>query len=246
MSTTRGGKCVAHRYAPSQRFTPPMQTSRTNDRRDSPRFELVGSVWADIELPETAPVLNASDTGLLIESTVCPALNSRYAVTLRADDASRTVTTIVRHVRPTDWGGTFLVGLELVGASSGEAAVSHDVDDGFDRAFEAALQVDRRRAARRACEEAVYVDLNWPRPVRIVDISASGILLASRQWSSVGARGLLRFAFRKHHFVVAVELRRQTPYQDTSGFLLGARLLGLLDHQHGIIETLTASESPED
>ena len=239
--------CVAHRYAPNEpdELTTPMpQPTPGTDRRDSPRFDLMRPLWADIELPETAPVLNTSDTGLLIEASVCPALNSRYTVSLRSDDVSRTVTTIVRHVRPTEWEGTFLVGLELADASTPETAASHDVDDRFDRRFEAALQVDRRRAPRRACEEAVCVDLNWPRPVRMVDISASGILLASRQGSAVGARGLLRLAFGKHRFVVAVELRRQTPYQDSSGFLLGARLLGLIDHQRGIFETLIASETP--
>lgn len=213
---------------------------RKTDRRNSPRFELTVPVWADIELPETARVLNTSDTGLLIESPIRPALHAHHGITPRTKTMPRTVATIVRHVRPAEPEGTFLVGLEIVGARSvGDSGVN-----GADRrghgAHGTALRVDVQRGPRRACETLVLVDLNLPRPVRIVDISATGILLASRQGSAVGACGLLRFAVGTNRFAVAVEIRRQTQYLDSSGFLLGARLLGPVEDQRRIIDTLVA------
>lgn len=217
-------------------------TTPTLDRRDTPRFDLVSPLWAELELPEIAAVLNISMSGLLVESAACPALNARHVTTIRADGHTSTVTTIVRHVRTSPGGRFFLVGLEIPDTSA-----EHLVRDartgttsGRGPQPEAPAHEDRRRGVRLACGRDVWADLCWPRPVRLIDISASGVLLASRHRGSVGARGLLRLTVGTHTFSAAVELCRQTAYYDQSGFHLGLRFLGLLEHRRDLLDSLAS------
>ncbi len=210
------------------------------DRRQAQRFEIVSPLWADIELPETAIVRNVSQTGALVESTTCPALNSRHAVTFRTDDRSAAATTIVRHVRPSARGRTFLVGLEAIETPIADVvARARETRSAADhRPVLGMPEADRRRMSRVACDETVYADISWPRPVRMADISSGGALLLSRQRGSVGARGLLRLTIGHHRFAAAVQVCRQTAFTDRSGFYLGVRFLGLIDHHRDLIDTL--------
>ncbi|MFN7984772.1 MAG: PilZ domain-containing protein [Vicinamibacterales bacterium] len=217
-------------------------TSQPLDRRQSPRFDIVNPLWADIELPETAPVRNASDTGALIETSVCPALNSRHLVTFRSDERSAEVVTVVRHVRPSPRGRTFLVGLEAEEATFAQVFEGRFYAGPANESLPAIdpPPADRRRSARVPCGTSVFADICWPRPVRVADVSAGGALLLSRQRGSIGARGLVRLTVGAHRFAAAVEVRRQAAFYDQSGFYLGVRFLGMIDHQRGLVDTLMA------
>jgi len=221
-------------------MTPP-----PTDRRLTPRFDIVNPLWADIELPETAPVRNVSQTGALVEATVCPALNSQHSIAFRTDDHLTVATTVVRHVRPSPRGRTFLVGLEAVETTIAEVVERRMATQSPSEEAPApgAPPADRRRSFRVACDHSVSADISWPRPVRMSDISAGGALLMSRQRGSIGARGLLRLTVGPHHFAAAIEVRRQTAFYDRSGFFLGVKFLGLIDHHRDLIDTLMVGSS---
>lgn len=220
-------------------------TSPPLDRRQAPRFEIVSPLWADIELPETALVRNASEGGALLEASVCPALNSTHVVTFRADDRSAETTTVVRHVSPSSRGRSFLVGVETIEKAmpsvlEGRASSTSTFEPG---AVLGAPPADRRRSPRVSCDASVSADISWPRPVRVADISATGALLLSRQRGSIGARGLVRLTVGTHRFAAAVEVRRQSAFYDQSGFYLGVRFLGLIDHHRDLMDTLMTTNA---
>lgn len=83
------------------------------DRRAHERFDVIGPLWGALELPEVAAIVNASQTGLLIEARVCPQLHSVQDTDVQVDASIRTLQSSIRHVRPID-SGRFLIGLEFV------------------------------------------------------------------------------------------------------------------------------------
>jgi hypothetical protein len=58
--------------------------------------------------------------------------------------------------------------------------------------------------------------------VRVVDISASGVLLASDERLSVGTQGRLQLSLGGNQFEGQVEIRREQPGSGGEGYLLGA------------------------
>ena len=105
-------------------------------------------------------------------------------------------------------------------------------------------RTDRREHRRFDILGTLWADLELadsalgPQSVRIIDISAGGTLLASALPYVVGERGTLRFGVGSHRFVVDVEVRRQSPYYDESGYTVGAGFLRLAAHQRNIVESL--------
>jgi len=91
-----------------------MKTPST-DRRTYERYDVVGSLWGVLELPEIATVLNVSSTGILIEAGICPPLNSVHAVRMLVDGDAVRVDTVVRHCRPGPLGA-MRIGLEFLTA----------------------------------------------------------------------------------------------------------------------------------
>ncbi len=91
-----------------------MKTPST-DRRIFERFDVVGALWGVLELPETATVLNVSSAGMLIESNLCPPLNSVHTVRILVDGDPVLVDTVVRHCEPSS-DGTMRMGVEFLTA----------------------------------------------------------------------------------------------------------------------------------
>ncbi len=89
-----------------------MKTLST-DRRAFERFDILGSLWGQLELPEVATVLDVSSTGLLVEAPLCPVLNSVHAVRMLVDGDTVSVDTVVRHCQPAA-GGRYRIGLEFL------------------------------------------------------------------------------------------------------------------------------------
>lgn len=85
----------------------------TTDRRAYERFDVLGSLWGVLELPETASIVNASGSGLLIEATVCPVLESVHSTDIQIGGEALRVESVVRHLTPGD-AGKFLIGLEFI------------------------------------------------------------------------------------------------------------------------------------
>lgn len=87
----------------------------SSDRRAYERFDVVGTLWGVLELPEPARIVNVSRSGALIDAPVEPILNSVRSLRLRVPDGDVSVEAAVRHVRPAE-PGRFLVGVEFVAA----------------------------------------------------------------------------------------------------------------------------------
>lgn len=88
-------------------------TTPKTDRRMDERFDVLGSLWGVLEIPETAAVVNSSETGMLVETEACPVLDSVQLAHVAVDGVPTTVQSSVRHVRPIA-RGKYLVGLEYV------------------------------------------------------------------------------------------------------------------------------------
>jgi len=89
-----------------------MKTPST-DRRTFERFDVLGSLWGQLELPEVATVLDVSSAGLLLEAALCPVLNSVHAVRMLVDGDAVSVNAVVRHCRPAA-EGRYRIGLEFL------------------------------------------------------------------------------------------------------------------------------------
>lgn len=105
------GRSLAVRLSYRQ-FTA-MKTTPSSDRRASERFDVVGSLWGQLELPEVATVVNVSSAGLLVEAGSCPVLNSVHAVRMLVDGDAVSVDAVVRHCHLAA-EGRYRIGLEFV------------------------------------------------------------------------------------------------------------------------------------
>lgn len=88
-----------------------MKTPST-DRRTYERYDVVGALWGVLELPEIARVVNVSTTGVLIEASLNPVLESIHAVRMSLAGDLVQIDAVVRHCRPSA-PGKHLIGLEF-------------------------------------------------------------------------------------------------------------------------------------
>ena len=76
--------------------------------------------------------------------------------------------------------------------------------------------------------------------VRLLDISATGVLVQSSQAAKEGSRGRLRLDLAGHPFAAEIEVRRIAPGVGGQGYKIGARFVDLTDEQRHIIEGFTS------
>ena len=88
------------------------------DRRANVRFDVVGSLWGQLEFTERAPIANISATGALVTSPLPAAVDSTQPVILWVDGEQVLVDTRVRRVRAIEgsWAQQFELGVEFVAA----------------------------------------------------------------------------------------------------------------------------------
>ncbi|MGC4081809.1 MAG: PilZ domain-containing protein [Vicinamibacterales bacterium] len=97
-------------------------------------------------------------------------------------------------------------------------------------------QHERRRAVRYTVEGSAPVGLMASNSVRVIDISGSGVLLASMRPATVGARGRLTINLAGNPLAAEIEIRRVVTAPDRSGFRLGAMFVGISGAQQEAIE----------
>ena len=98
---------------------------------------------------------------------------------------------------------------------------------------------DRRRAPRSEIADTELSVIAFPVPVRLLDISLSGVLLESTHPVELGTRGTLRFNFGGEPFSADVEVERLTPQAPASGracFSIGAAFVALRRQDQRVIE----------
>jgi hypothetical protein len=98
---------------------------------------------------------------------------------------------------------------------------------------------DRRRAVRSEIADTELSVIAFPVPVRLLDISLSGVLLESTHPVELGTRGTLRFNFGGEPFSADVKVERLTPQAPASGgacFSIGATFVALRRQDQRVIE----------
>ncbi len=86
------------------------------DRRHRERYDVVGALWGQLELTESAQIRNVSTTGALIDSPLPAALDSSQPLRVVVEGHEVSVDAHVRHVRRiTASAGAprYLIGLEF-------------------------------------------------------------------------------------------------------------------------------------
>ena len=88
------------------------------DRRANVRFDVVGSLWAQLEFADRAPILNISATGALVSSPVPAAVDSTQSMSLTVDGEQMVVNVQVRRVLVGGSRGAlrFDLGVEFIAA----------------------------------------------------------------------------------------------------------------------------------
>ena len=87
------------------------------DRRDRPRFEIVGQLWGSIETVLGVTLANVSQSGALVRSAVSLPTGSEHHVTISAQGVQAPTKVRVRHVRPAlanDGRREYIIGLEFL------------------------------------------------------------------------------------------------------------------------------------
>src|SRR5688500_11669245 len=93
---------------------------------------------------------------------------------------------------------------------------------------------DRRRVPRAVIADTELSVLAFPIPVRLLDISMSGVLLEASHPVDLGTRGTLRFNFGGVPFSAEIRVERSSSTHSVSGserFSIGATF-GALSREH--------------
>jgi len=94
---------------------------RLADRRDRPRFEIVGQLWGSLEMVVGLRLANVSQSGALVRSAVSLPTGSEHHVTISCQGVHAPTKVRVRHVRPAvaaDGRPEYMIGLEFVTVGS--------------------------------------------------------------------------------------------------------------------------------
>ena len=92
---------------------------RLGDRRNRPRFEIVGELWGTLETVLRLPLRNVGRSGALIHSHVPLPIESVHRLTFQSDGQDVSTDVRVRHVHTqlsADGERTYLIGVEFMAA----------------------------------------------------------------------------------------------------------------------------------
>jgi hypothetical protein len=90
---------------------------KLGDRRNRPRYDIVGDLWGTLETVLRLPLKNVGPGGALIESHVALPAESVHRLTFMFDGHDAATQVRVRHVKPmlgSDGRKTYLIGVEFL------------------------------------------------------------------------------------------------------------------------------------
>jgi hypothetical protein len=91
------------------------------DRRGYLRYQVVGDLWASIEIHDDVVVRNVASGGALLETTLSPTVPAIRAAYLTLPDDGPELMVAVRHVTPLNLplgGSRWLLGVEFIRVDS--------------------------------------------------------------------------------------------------------------------------------
>ena len=200
------------------------------DRRIKGRFEVVGTLPGTLETWQRHLVRNLGLGGALLESAAPMPSGGRLTGRLSFMGHTREVKAEVRHVSEDGRAGNtsrYLVGVEW-------ADGAHPIDDLIPAALAQPRTVpgelERRKSPRiRATDGTELNRPSWS-TVRVLDISASGVLFLAPQWMAPGEKAQLRLRLGESSFAGDIEVRRSDRDQAPSGgYRIGAVFTSLAD-----------------
>jgi hypothetical protein len=202
---------------------------RIGDRRSKPRFEIVGDLWAIVDTTSSFLLQNVGPCGALLESTLPLAVDSVHWVTTVANGLQHLVKIRVRHSTATktnDGATKFLIGVEflMLTPAFGEVILRQmGIDGTLLEAWVVAGEFqERRRTPRAAVRRAQVFKLGQRVRVRVVDISANGVLLASDERIPVGSTGRLEVSLGGSQFEAQMQIKREDRGDGGQGHLFGS------------------------
>jgi len=202
---------------------------RIGDRRGRGRFEIVGTLTGTLETLRRFKVRNVSAGGALIDTPVAFALHTRIAGRLTFKGQSREIRGEVRHiatVRETGEARRYVAGLEWEPSTRVDDLLSTEA---LTPAAGSARRNPERRADVRliAGGDAEIGQPNWA-TVELIDISTTGVLVASTVQVETGERGELRVRLGERSFAAQIEVKRSdSPKAPHALYRLGAAFVSL-------------------
>ena len=207
------------------------------DRRTKNRFELVGTLPGTLETWHRHRVRNLSPGGALVESAVPLRAGTRLTGRLTLNGSQRDVKAEVRHAQEE---GTppattrYLIGM----AWTDNTRPTDDVLAGSAaRVGEMPGEMERRQWPRVPPVEGT--EMNRPEwlTVKVLDISASGVMFLAPERMTAGSKGQLRLRLGDSSFIADVEIRRGDRHQNPSGgYRAGATFTSLADGSRASLE----------
>jgi len=204
------------------------------DRRGRERSEIVGQLWASLGAVQTLRVRDVGRGGALVEGAHPLAPQSVHRARLVLEPVGGAVEGRVCRVDPAAPDGRgYVIGVEFVQLpvplleriDGLVAAGTEDLLDRFAAREDVGSLAERRRTPRVAALGLGRWEMIIWSTVRLVDISLSGVLLASSRPIEVSERAELRAAFDGDSFNSTVEVRRVQA--DEPGVEGGATRLGV-------------------
>lgn len=229
---------------------------RLGDRRRRPRFEIVGELWGTLDIVTPLPLRNVGRGGALLESRRTLPVDSVHPVMMTSDSGGAGAQVRVRHVNPVPGPAGeeyYLIGLEFLALP---ASVAAQVDrwtamlpagppDAEAREHKGPEFRERRRAQRVTLPAGHQLGISIKGQVRIIDISLSGVCLASDTPAPVGSRAQLRLTLDGLPFAADVEIKRSDASRSglAQKHALGAAFLPLEEISQRMLEQLLTRAS---
>ena len=235
---------------------------RLGNRRLASRFEVVGKPWASVETFETLRVRNLAREGMLVESETPLAVGSVHEFQLVSGTVMAHVRAAVRHLSSARQAGSerwYLVGLEFLGLDAQTAArikriLREQPAQAIPRGPEAEHEFTKpRRSPRVATTIGTVAIRPVSLPVRLLDLSSGGLLLACPDPTRIGAAPRVIAGLAGRRLDVEVDIRHVSSQWDEEarGYLVGGSFPSLdplarrtLNDLLGASDPHTAGEPP--
>ena len=218
--------------------------SRHGERRAHPRFEILGTLAASIEMWKRHDVRNVSQFGALIETTEEMSVASRLSGDMFLGPSGHHVNAEVRHTTPlpsVDGLARYGVGVEFLEAAP---SMVRDLENrGHQPIPVMDISSDRRLSPRYECSGLGHIQFRSWVTATLHDISVGGAMFASTSRFESGGRGHLRTFLDDRPFAAEIVVMRVGLPHDDSGYRVGASFASVDDESRRTLRSALTGAS---